>query len=120
MAEAFLAFAVGATVAIVMLVPFAPEARAGVIVWTLVGATLARARLSAAHRLRLSCDGVIEVHVAGRVLEGRVVAGGFVAPWLTIVAWRPRGAWFVRTLVLLPGTAPTVQLRAIRVILRWA
>jgi hypothetical protein len=56
----------------------------------------------------------------GRVLEGRVRPGSFVAPWLTLVRWRPHGARFDRTVVLFPGIAEAQALRKLRVILRWA
>ena len=119
-ADAFFALAVGVTLALVLLVAFPAQARLLIIAWALGGAALARIKLARTRWLRLSCDGAIEVHAGGRVVEGRLVPGSFVAPWLTIIAWRPHGARLTRRLVLLPGAAPPVQLRAIRVILRWA
>jgi len=119
-ADAFLALAAGATLALVALVPFPVEARVTIIAWTLGGAALARARMAGTRRLGISCEGAVEVHAGGRVIEGRLATGSFVAPWLTIVRWRPHGAWFARSLVLLPGAAPAATLRAIRVILRTA
>lgn len=53
-------------------------------------------------------------------IEGRIVAGSFVAPWLTIVRWRPRGARFARTLPVLPDAVDAEAFRALRVVLRWA
>lgn len=119
-AEVFLALAVGATLAIVVLLPFPDEARAGLFGWVVGGATCARMKLRRTRALRLSCDGSIEIHEADRVRTGRVCSGSFVSPWLTIVNWRPDGARFVRTLPLLPGMVGTEKLRSIRVILRWA
>ena len=45
--------------------------------------------------------------------------GSFVAPWLTVVRWRPAGGRLDRTLVLLPDAAGSREMRNIRVILRW-
>lgn len=118
-AEAFLALAVGATLAVVVLVPFGHEARALMFGWVVGGATAARAKLRRVRRLRLSCDGQVELHEEGGVRIGRVVPGSFVAPWLTIVRWRPAGARLCGTLLLLPGMARSDALRKIRVILRW-
>jgi toxin CptA len=119
-ADAFLLVAVAATLALVMLVPFPTEARMAIVGWALLGAAHARAKLAGTRRLRIDCDGAVEVHIRGRVVQGRLAAGSFVAPWLTIVRWRHRGAWLASTLVLLPGAASPGTLRAIRVILRAA
>jgi hypothetical protein len=43
-----------------------------------------------------------------------------VAPWLTIVRWRPEGAWFDRTVPLLPGMLDEEMFRRLRVVLRFA
>ena len=56
----------------------------------------------------------------GRWRSGTVRAGSFVAPWLTIVRWRPEGAWFDRTVPILAGMARAAELRRLRVVLRWA
>ena len=119
-ADAFLALTGGATLALVVVVPFPAEARALIAAWALGGAARARARLTGTCRLRISCEGDIQVHARGRVVEGRVVAGCFIAPWLTIVRWRASGTRLASSLVLLPGMVGEAQLRNIRVILRWA
>jgi toxin CptA len=56
----------------------------------------------------------------GRWLHGVVRDGSFVAPWLTIVRWRPEGARFDRSIVLLPGMLPGEEFRQLRVLLRWS
>lgn len=119
-AEAFLALAVGATLAIVVFMPFPDEARAALFGWVVGAATCARWKLRRARGVRLWSDGAIEVHEADRVLVGRVAPRSFVATWLTIVNWRPERARFTRTLVLLPGMVGDDALRNIRTILRWA
>jgi len=56
----------------------------------------------------------------GRLRGGELRPGSFVAPWLTVVRWRPRGAWFDRSIALLPGMVDADAFRRLRVILRWA
>ena len=119
-ADAFLLLAAAATLAIVVLVPFPDAVRAALVAWIAVGTRAAAAKLRRVTGVRIACDGVIEVRERDAVVAGRVVPGSFVAPWLTIVNWRPYGAWRTRTLVLLPGMVGNAQLRNIRVILRWA
>ena len=119
-ADAFLLAAAGGTLAVVMLVPFPEAARAAITAWIAIAALAARARLRRATWLRIACDGGVELREGGVTFAGRVAAGSFVAPWLTIVNWRPQGAWRTRTLVLLPGMVGNAQLRNIRVMLRWA
>ena len=73
----------------------------------------------AVRALRLS-GGDIEVEDGlGRHRVGRLAAGSFVAPWLTIVRWRPRGARWDRTIPILPSMAGSSGLRRLRVALRW-
>ena len=119
LADVFLALAAGATVALVALAGFPEPLRALLWAWTAGGALLARATLRRPTALRLASDGGIEVREAHAVRAGRVVPGSFVAPWLTVVHWRPEGARLRRTLLLLPGAAPAEALRQIRVILRF-
>ena len=96
------------------------------------GAAVACLALAAGRRLTPRWGGVApralavrasgEVAVQGREGEwarGELRDGSFVAPWLTIVRWRPEGRRFDRTLLLLPGMADAASLRKIRVILRW-
>ena len=51
--------------------------------------------------------------------SGVVQDGSFVAPWLTIVRWRPEGARFDRTFVVLPDMVNAEDFRRLRVLLRW-
>ena len=53
-------------------------------------------------------------------VAGEIVAGSFVAPWLTIVHWRAASSRLVRTVVVLPDMLDAATFRALRVILRWA
>ena len=70
---------------------------------------------------RVGIGGSVEVrNAAGHGRSGVLRAGSFVAPWLTVVRWRPDRAWFDRTFVLLPGMVDGESFRRLRVLLRWA
>ena len=73
-------------------------------------------------RAVLACrDGAIDVQdAAGAWRTGILRAGSFVAPWLTIVRWRPHTARFDATIVLLPDMLPAEDFRRMRVLLRWS
>jgi hypothetical protein len=61
----------------------------------------------------------IEVELAdGTFRSGEVRDGSFVAPWLTIVRWRPLGTRCDRSIVVLPDMLPRDDFRALRVLLR--
>lgn len=115
-----LAAAVGATLALVIFVPFADEARSAAFAWVVAMAWHAHGRLDAVRALRLDCTGVIAVRDRIGWRTGQLRGGSFVAPWLTIVRWRPDGARFDATLVILPDMIQATARRRIRVILRWA
>ena len=58
----------------------------------------------------------------GSRLEGEVLEGNFVAPWLVTLGFRPHGVrrWFPRKVItLLPDSADRESLRRLRVRLRW-
>lgn len=119
-AIALLAAAVGATLALVVFVPFPDEARALAFAWVIALAWDAHRRLATVRALRLDCTGAIAVRDRIGWRTGRLRDGSFVAPWLTIIRWRPDGARLDRTLVLLPDMARAAALRRIRVMLKWA
>lgn len=52
--------------------------------------------------------------------SGRVCDGSLVAPWLTIIRWRPDDCVFARSIVILPGMLDAESFRRLRVILRWS
>jgi toxin CptA len=63
----------------------------------------------------------IEVEMASGAWEaGVVLDGSFVAPWLTIVRWRPEGARFERSILILPDMLSAEGFRTLRVLLRWS
>ena len=94
--------------------------RAAAFAWVIAMAWHAHGRLVAVRALRLDCTGSIAVrdHLGWR--PGRVRDGSFVAPWLTIIRWRPDGARLDRTLVIVPDMIHVAARRRIRVILKWA
>ena len=70
-------------------------------------------RLLVAHRLAIDPGVIMVDNVAGSLRAGSVVA-----PWLTIVRWRPSGSRRDRTLLVLPGRLPSAAFRHLRVILK--
>ena len=122
-----LALAGVATVGVLAFTPMGPIARAGLA----VGVLLAVARAIRVVALRRGPQGVRGFHVdrskairvrdaAGRERMGVLRDGSFVAPWLTLVRWRPAGAWLDRTFLLVPGMLDPEAFRRLRVLLRWA
>jgi hypothetical protein len=86
-----------------------------------VEAMLAWRRIRAVRFLAVRREGEVRLGLRdGRVLEGSVRPGSFVAPWLALVRWRPHGARVDRTVLLLPGMVDAQALRKLRVILSWA
>lgn len=73
-----------------------------------------------AQAIALRGDGEIEIRSGASVRRTGVIRdGSFVAPWLTIIRWRPHGARFDRTVLLLPDMLPPDDFRRLRVLLRW-
>lgn len=71
-------------------------------------------------RIAVDLPGRVEVDLAdGRRLAGRLAQGSFVAPWLTIVRWRPVGARFDRTILVAPDAVEAGAFRRLRILLRW-
>lgn len=119
--------AAAATIALAVVTPMPWTVRA----W--VAAAVACAALEAVQRvarrrgargvraIRVSGSRDIELRFAGdRWIAGTVRDGSFVAPWLTIVLWRPDGAWIDRAVVILPDMVGAEEFRRLRVLLRWA
>jgi len=69
--------------------------------------------------LRLDRWGALSVRTGGQFRAGIVQPRSFVAPWLTVVRWRPEGARFDRTFVVLPDMADADAFRRMRVLLKW-
>lgn len=115
-----------ATVALLAFVPL-PPALALVLAAAVAAAAIEATHRVALHRgargarrLRLATDGALEVDSGDGVrIAGHVRAGSFVAPWLTVVRWRPAHGKRDRTILLLPDMSDAGTLRKIRLILRW-
>lgn len=123
-AGAWIACAALATVGLAMATPGPIAARILGATWIACGAleaihsrALLRGARGARH-LRIE-SGAVEIEDGtGRMRTGTLRPGSFVAPWLTIVRWRPEGARFDRGLPLLPGMVEGEALRRLRVVLR--
>jgi hypothetical protein len=110
-----------ASAAVAASLPLPAWIRLAAVAAVVVEAMLAWARIRAVRFLAVRREGEVRLGLRdGRVLQGRLRPGAFVAPWLTLVRWRPEGARVDRTVVLLPGIADAQALRKLRVILRWA
>ena len=104
-----------ATLALVGAIPLALEAQLCAIAWTGGFAWIALGRLRAPRRLEVDASGMVSLDG----LAGLLRDGAFVAPWLTIVRWRPHGAWWDRTLLVTPDRLSAEDFRRLRVLLRW-
>jgi hypothetical protein len=111
--------ATAATLALALAMPFTLAVKAFAAL--LVGALGARAqrRMHCVRAIRVAGDRGILVNRDGDWRAGAVRDGSFVAPWLTIVRWRPRQAWFDHAVLILPGMVRAQEFRRLRVLLRW-
>jgi hypothetical protein len=108
-----------ASLALLAFTPGAVLARLLASGWCIAIAVHAIRRVAASRRIRIDGGISIRVEERGVVREGRIVAGSFVAPWLTIVHWRPEGSRFTRTISIVPDMVHPARFRALRVVLRW-
>jgi toxin CptA len=108
----------GATLGLLALIPLVGWLKAPAALW--VGGTMIDACRRAAIR-EFHIDGDhIELMTEGGCVHGELRSGSFVAPFLTIIRWRPPGARFDRTLLILPDMIDPDSFRRLRVLLRWA
>ena len=112
---AFVAVAAASTVFLVAVLPLRSEVAILLATWVACLGLDALGRSQPLRRLSVDCSGAVSVDgVAGEARDG-----SFVAPWLTIIHWRPAGARLDRTLLLVPDMLPAADLRHLRVLLRW-
>lgn len=83
--------------------------------WAACSALHALHRAFRVRRVRVDLDGNATVDGADGVLRHPC----FVAPWLTVIRWRPAGAWVDRTVLVVPGMLPAEDFRRLRVLLKW-
>jgi hypothetical protein len=113
---AFIVLAAAATASLVAAMPLPSWASALALAWCGLGCMHALARHANPRTVHVL--GGRSIVVDG--VAGEIANGSFVAPWLTIVHWRPASARFARTLVVVPDMLEAGPFRALRVILRWA
>jgi len=125
-AAVFIVLSGGATLALLLAIALPPLAKCAVVAW--VGVAMLDAYRTVAEKSggrgvrELWVGGARSIEVvdaAGRLWEGEVRDGSFVAPWLTVIRWRPAGARFDRTIVVLPDMLARESFRRLRVLLRW-
>ena len=113
---AFVVLAAAGTASLLAALPLPGWAGVAAAAWCALAFVHALAR----------CSGERNVHILGGRsivvdgVAGEIVAGSFVAPWLTVVHWRPASSRLARTVVVLPDMLDAATFRALRVILRWA
>ena len=113
-AEAIVAASTLATAVLVAWLPVDAEWRALALAWVAASALRALRALRAGIRMDVCREGRVEI--GGR--EGALREGSFVAPWLTVVRWRPHGAWLDRSLLVVPGMLGADDFRRLRVLLK--
>jgi toxin CptA len=124
--EAWIAGLAGTSIAVALFLPAPAAARAALVSAILAAAIRSAQRHAcregpaALRQLTVDLAGRVEVVGAdGSVRSGRLVDGCFVAPWLTIVRWRPEGARLCRTVAIAPDAVDADAFRRLRVLLRW-
>jgi hypothetical protein len=96
---------------------------AGVVVWSLAALRVVALRRggSAVTELRVAPDLTMVVRLGdGRLVAGHVRSATYVGEWLTSVVWRPDGAYWSRTVLVVPDMLGADDFRRLRVMLRYA
>jgi toxin CptA len=126
LAAAALASAGAGTLALIACLPLEAAVALPAVLWTglltleALGAVAFRRGPRGARAISLSRSGdIVVLEGRGSRRAGMVVAGSFVAPWLTLVRWRPEGAWLDRSVLILPDMLEAEEFRRLRVLLRW-
>jgi len=120
-AATFVVVAALATAAIVVVLPWDVALRAALVAFVAADAGLALERLAAVRALYVHLRGEVRVESrCGSAREGELAAGGFVAPWLVCLRWRPRRGRFDRVVLVLPDMLDADTFRRLRIVLRAA
>lgn len=115
----FVLLALAATLALLAVTPMPASLKILAGTWTLCLALHAWSRLAQARRIAVSLSGTIIVETRAGTMEGMLCERCFVAPFLTVVHWRPAGKRFSRALAIAPDMMAEREFRALRVLLRW-
>ena len=113
--EALVALGALATALLVASLPLELELQAPALAWIAYASNRALRKLRRGVRVKLDGAGAIEVGKSA----GSARDGSFVAPWLTVIRWRPLGAWRDRSLLVAPDMLGAEDFRRLRVLLRW-
>jgi toxin CptA len=111
---AFVAAAVAATFGVLAFTPLASAHAILVATWVSCAGLSALARSRSSHRLAIARSGEVAVDE----IAGNLRGGSFVAPWLTVVRWRPADTHFDRILLVTPDMLAPDVFRELRVILK--
>lgn len=116
-----------ATAAVVVALPLPTWLQSGLIVALALWTTHVFQRVAlrrgawAVTEVRLAANRLIAVRHAQRALvAGHVRTASHVGSRLTTIVWRPDGARWSRTVLLLPDMLPPDDFRRLRVLLRYA
>jgi toxin CptA len=115
LARAFVGLAAAATLTLAWALPVAAELRMLAVAWVAIVSLHALGRLRRPRALALDRAGAMCVDG----VSGRVRDGSFVAPWLTVLRWRPDGARLDRALLVAPDTLAAEEFRRLRVLLKF-
>ena len=115
-----------ATLAVVQVVPIDGPMKLLLALWVGLSASRAIGRITHRHArtavvaVITDASRTLEVRYAdGHFARGVIVDGSFVAPWLTVIHWRPASSRWTRTTLLLPDMVEEGAFRRLRVLLRW-
>ena len=119
-ADGLLVAAATATLALLAATPLAAALRAALALLVVALACHARVAIRAVGAVRVDGEGTMLLEGRdGKCRTGSVRDGSFVAPWLTLVRWRPDGSWRDHSVLILPGMLEADDFRRLRVLLRW-
>lgn len=118
LARRFVEAAALATLALFVLSPIDAAIQLAVLAWLAVVTRRALARAAWRGRVEVDRHRAIRVRDAAGVREGLVQDATVAFPFLTVIRWRPPGAWTDRTVLVLPDMLDPAAFRHLRVVLR--
>lgn len=116
-----------ATLVLVLSLPVPPAAHAlgcaGVLAWAWDTFRMVALRTGARTVAAVHLGGdrrVVMRYGDGRLVAGHVRSASYVSAMLTAIVWRPDGACFSRTVLVLPDMLLPDRFRRLRILLRYA